>query len=61
MFQLFEFLFVQNSIVIPNLSRHFIDDELHKLKISTTLKSLLSFSRGAESTRVRKRAFGEKF
>jgi hypothetical protein len=40
MFQLFQFLFVQNSIVIPNLSRHFVEDELHTLRISTTLKSL---------------------
>jgi hypothetical protein len=42
-FQLFEFLFVRNSVVIPNLSSHFVEDELHKLKISTTLKSPWSF------------------
>jgi len=42
-FQFFELLFIQNSVIIPNLSRHFFEDELHKLRIPTTFKSLSSF------------------
>jgi hypothetical protein len=42
-FQFFVLLFIQNSVIIPNLSPHFFEDELHKLRIPTTFKSLSSF------------------